>query len=157
MNCNIINKRKVIIATDSPVVFCHHDLQMGNILKTYPQLTLIDFEFSAYSFRGLDIGIYFSEQPFNNHTKTYPFFEYKPEDYPAKEKQQEFIQAYIEKVKNIGKKKGLKFHQAMKDLDNDIIEYEANIFALSLLCCTVPWSICQAKESKREFGYLVSY
>lgn len=146
--------KKVIIGADSPIVFSHNDTQMGNILRTYPHLTLIDFEFSAYNYRSFDIGTYFAEQTFNNNTDTYPYYSYNFEDYPSKEKQHEFIQAYIEQVTKNGKKKGIKFNQVMKDLDSVAIEYEANVLALGLLLCSAPWSIILQKDNQRKINYL---
>ncbi len=50
--------KKILAQVDSPVVFCHNDLQEGNILyKEEPdapegwQLLPIDFEYASYNYR----------------------------------------------------------------------------------------------------------
>ena len=60
------NLRKLLDTTPSPVVFCHNDIQEGNILllsepKSTDSLMLVDFEYSSYNYRGFDIGNHFCE------------------------------------------------------------------------------------------------
>ncbi|XP_044796622.1 choline/ethanolamine kinase isoform X2 [Bubalus kerabau] len=50
------NLRKLLDTTPSPVVFCHNDIQEGNILllsepKNTDSLMLVDFEYSSYNYR----------------------------------------------------------------------------------------------------------
>ena len=61
---------------NSPIVFCHNDLQGGNILRRFSpddkpykteegnlddQLVAIDFEFCAYNYRAYDIANHWVE------------------------------------------------------------------------------------------------
>lgn len=48
---------------DSPVVFCHNDLLLTNILYNQErnQVTFIDFEFAAYNAQAFDIANHFAE------------------------------------------------------------------------------------------------
>ena len=50
-------------AFDSPVVFCHNDLQVGNVIYNNERnsVAFIDFEYGAPNFRGFDIGNHFNE------------------------------------------------------------------------------------------------
>jgi choline/ethanolamine kinase len=57
--------------TNSPIVFCHNDFRGSNIMVTDPnnnnigdkkdRITLCDFEYSSYGYRGYDFGCIFSE------------------------------------------------------------------------------------------------
>ncbi|XP_057245274.1 choline kinase alpha-like, partial [Malurus melanocephalus] len=57
--------RDLLESTPSPVVFCHNDVQEGNILLlsgregSSDRLMLIDFEYSSYNYRGFDLGNHF--------------------------------------------------------------------------------------------------
>lgn len=59
--------KKRIIEIDSPILFCHNDFHAANILVTQPnnnsdeRIVLCDFEYSGYSYRGLDFGTLFIE------------------------------------------------------------------------------------------------
>lgn len=60
------------------VVFCHNDMQEGNILlrqtKTKRELMLIDFEFAAYNYRGFDMANHFVEWQYDYTAPEYPFY-----------------------------------------------------------------------------------
>jgi ethanolamine kinase len=48
---------------DSPVVFCHNDLLLTNILynQNENKVTFIDFEYAAYNIQAFDIANHFAE------------------------------------------------------------------------------------------------
>lgn len=47
---------------NSPVVFCHNDLQCGNIIYQQPdRVKFIDYEYGAPNYRGFDLGNHFNE------------------------------------------------------------------------------------------------
>lgn len=67
----------------SPVVFAHNDLQYGNIMDTYDgYVTLIDYEYGGYNYRGFDIGNFFCEWMYNyaSHTPHMPILRYYPSE-----------------------------------------------------------------------------
>lgn len=48
----------------SPIVFCHNDLLCGNILRSLGEeasVSIVDFEYSSFNYRGFDIGNFFCE------------------------------------------------------------------------------------------------
>lgn len=47
----------------SPVVFCHNDLLLANVIYNAEKysVTFIDYEYSSYNFQAFDIGNHFSE------------------------------------------------------------------------------------------------
>ncbi|NXK92278.1 CHKB kinase, partial [Formicarius rufipectus] len=86
--------RDLLESTPSPVVFCHNDVQEGNILllagrEDLPsdKLMLIDFEYSSYNYRGFDIGNHFCEWVYNYTHTSWPFFKASPENYPSRQQQ----------------------------------------------------------------------
>lgn len=48
---------------DSPVVFAHNDLLLGNIIysSTANCVTFIDYEYAAFNYQAFDIGNHFAE------------------------------------------------------------------------------------------------
>ncbi|KAM4553306.1 choline/ethanolamine kinase [Fundulus diaphanus] len=147
--------RSLLAATPSPVVFCHNDVQEGNILMledrdhgSTESLMLIDFEYSSYNYRGFDFGNHFCEWMYNYTYNEWPFYKVTPENYPTREQQLFFIRSYL-----------AEHHRHSKsDLDQTQIEedmiIEANRYALASHFLWGLWSIIQAKISKIEFGYM---
>uniref|UniRef100_UPI00358F70EF choline kinase alpha-like isoform X3 n=1 Tax=Myxine glutinosa TaxID=7769 RepID=UPI00358F70EF len=102
--------RVLISAVQSPVVYCHNDLQEGNILMLEgrehvlgSRLMLIDFEYSSYNYRGFDIANFFCEWTMDYTKPSWPYFSFNPQNYPSREKQDYAIarlEAYFEHKKN---------------------------------------------------------
>lgn len=61
-----------------PVVFCHNDMQEGNILlrqnSLKRELVIIDFEYCSYNYRGFDLANHFVEWQYDYTAKDYPFY-----------------------------------------------------------------------------------
>uniref|UniRef100_A0A671YA95 Ethanolamine kinase n=1 Tax=Sparus aurata TaxID=8175 RepID=A0A671YA95_SPAAU len=147
--------RELLAATPSPVVFCHNDVQEGNILMlddrdqtSTDKLMLIDFEYSSYNYRGFDFGNHFCEWMYDYTYNQWPFFKASPENYPTREQQLCFIRAYLAEQK---KHSNITMDQTQTEEDLII---EANRFALASHFLWGLWSIIQAKISKIEFGYM---
>uniref|UniRef100_A0A671DQL5 ethanolamine kinase n=1 Tax=Rhinolophus ferrumequinum TaxID=59479 RepID=A0A671DQL5_RHIFE len=86
------NLRKLLDSTPSPVVFCHNDIQEGNILllsepENADSLMLVDFEYSGYNYRGFDIGNHFCEWVYDYTHEEWPFYKAQPADYPTRAQQ----------------------------------------------------------------------
>ncbi|XP_041326197.1 choline/ethanolamine kinase, partial [Pyrgilauda ruficollis] len=85
--------RDLLEATPSPVVFCHNDVQEGNILLlagregSSERLMLIDFEYSSYNYRGFDLGNHFCEWVYSYSHERWPCFQAQPEHYPSRQQQ----------------------------------------------------------------------
>jgi choline/ethanolamine kinase len=56
----------------SPIVFCHNDLQEGNILRCHADgaLRFVDFEYASYNYRGYDIANHWCEMRTVNDAST---------------------------------------------------------------------------------------
>ncbi|CAH2273679.1 choline ethanolamine kinase [Pelobates cultripes] len=147
------NLRRLLESTPSPVVFCHNDVQEGNILLLSTQssptdrLMLIDFEYSSYNYRGFDLGNHFCEWAYNYHHDEWPFYKAQLEDYPTREQQLHFFRSYLaESCPALSEEECLVQTEAMV--------LEVNRFALASHFFWGLWSILQAKISTIEFGYL---
>ncbi|XP_061166717.1 choline/ethanolamine kinase-like [Saccostrea echinata] len=139
----------------SPVVFSHNDLQEGNILLIEDEpdedkrLTVIDWEYGSYNYRGFDFGNHFCEWSCDYSCEEYPYFSYHPEDYPSTQRQYEFFRNYlVEQTKNL---------PVPVEINEDTLKQmykEANIFAMTSHFFWALWSIVQLEISDIEFGYL---
>ncbi|XP_016147914.1 choline/ethanolamine kinase-like [Sinocyclocheilus grahami] len=148
-----LSLRSLLAATPSPVVFCHNDVQEGNILmldgreNSSDKLMLIDFEYSSYNYRGFDFGNHFCEWIYDYTYDQWPFYKAKVENYPNRQQQLHFIRHYLsERVAPADQAR----------IEEDMIT-EANRFALASHFLWGLWSIIQANISKIEFGYMVNW
>uniref|UniRef100_A0A671MFG7 ethanolamine kinase n=1 Tax=Sinocyclocheilus anshuiensis TaxID=1608454 RepID=A0A671MFG7_9TELE len=155
--CVIIKYLCLLESTPSPVVFCHNDLQEGNILllssrenTDRQRLMLIDFEYSSYNYRGFDIGNFFCEWAYDYTFDKFPFFITNTKNYPNKAQQMHFFQTYLLEshagFENLSEEDQLKLKEDML--------VEVNRFALASHFFWGLWSVIQAKISTIEFGYM---
>ncbi|XP_074128055.1 choline/ethanolamine kinase isoform X2 [Sminthopsis crassicaudata] len=144
--------RKLLDSTSSPVVFCHNDIQEGNILllsDKEPGLMLIDFEYSSYNYRGFDIGNHFCEWIYDYSYEESPYFLMEPKNYPNREQQLHFIRNYLSVIQGDDPPSP----EEQTELEEKML-VEANRFALASHFFWGLWSILQNIMSTIEFGYL---
>ncbi|XP_048409808.1 choline/ethanolamine kinase [Stegostoma tigrinum] len=153
----LANLRALLEATWSPVVFCHNDVQEGNILlladrdpSSTEKLMLIDFEYSSYNYRGFDIGNHFCEWMYDYTYDQWPFFKASMEKYPNRQQQLHFIRHYLSEYTG---NKGDSIHEDQSKIEEEMI-IEINRYALASHYLWALWAILQAKISTIEFGYL---
>ncbi|CEF59510.1 EPS15 homology (EH) domain and SH3 domain and Protein kinase-like domain and EF-hand domain pair-containing protein [Strongyloides ratti] len=122
---NEVEKLRLLLQNcKSAVVFCHNDLQEGNILLPKassgnirqesfsgddtpcntnqlrafnpfdPKLVLIDFEYASYNYRGFDFANHFVEYSINYDVDSYPYYVITEEDLPTQQKMKEFFRSY---------------------------------------------------------------
>ncbi|KAL0968363.1 hypothetical protein UPYG_G00265880 [Umbra pygmaea] len=151
------NLRVLLEATPSPVVFCHNDVQEGNILllenrdhSSTDKLMLIDFEYSSYNYRGFDFGNHFCEWCYDYTHSQWPFYKYTPDNYPSREQQLHFIRNYLAETGGYAESS---MHEDQAHIEKEML-FEANRFALASHFLWGLWSIIQARISKIEFGYM---
>ncbi|CAI5786708.1 Uncharacterized protein PODLI_1B009612 [Podarcis lilfordi] len=149
--------RELLESTPSPVVFCHNDVQEGNILllagresAASDRLMLIDFEYSSYNYRGFDIANHFCEWVYNYAHDRWPFYKASPENYPSRQQQLHFIRCYLEEAAG---KKARPSPEEQERLEEEML-LEISRFAMASHFFWGLWSILQAKISTIEFGYL---
>ena len=104
--------RNYLLQLQSPVVFCHneygycwlyffsnsclgilHSFQEGNILVqesseqkvTEERISVIDYEYCSYNYRGFDLANHFCEWTYDYTVKQFPNFSYQPNNLPSVE------------------------------------------------------------------------
>ncbi|XP_054002302.1 choline/ethanolamine kinase isoform X2 [Hylaeus anthracinus] len=137
--------RSLVTRQKHPVVFCHNDMQEGNILLRQntrkPELVLIDFEYCSYNYRGFDIANHFVEWQYDYTAAEYPFFHERTGSGPTKEQKINFVKSYL---KTIGKE---------GSSEEERIMMEIKVFSLASHLFWGLWSIVNAKLSEIPFGY----
>ncbi|PSN40773.1 Choline/ethanolamine kinase [Blattella germanica] len=101
---------KYLSRVPSRVVFCHNDMQEGNILLCCenmtdkeamqdPRLVLIDFEYCSYNYRGFDLANHFLEWVYDYTNTAHPYFSANKQNYPTREQQEyavERLESYFQ-------------------------------------------------------------
>lgn len=151
---------------ESPIVFCHNDLQEGNILlpadiassgqllgakaaqNLDDHIVFIDFEFCAYNYRGFDLGNHFCERMFDYSNPEWPHYYAYMEEYPDDDAKRLFISEYLKQSREI------KVDELL-DTEEHVLR-EVDFYTLASHFLWILWSINNARTSKIAFGYLVS-
>lgn len=119
----------------SPVVFCHNDLLLKNIIKNKrDSISFIDFEYASYNPRGFDIGNHFNE-----HAGMGPDYNL----YPKKDKQYVFFKSYLKSANVEATEENL--HK---------LYVEANQYALASHLFWGFWALVQYINSDIDFDFL---
>ncbi|KAK6016542.1 Choline/ethanolamine kinase [Ostertagia ostertagi] len=108
--------------SSSPVVFCHNDLTSGNLListskssdpttaeeislngndKESLSLNLVDFEFSAYNYRGFDLANYFCAAAIEHNLHDYPRYRIDLNKLLNRSMKVEFCKEYVREAKKL--------------------------------------------------------
>ncbi|XP_077994303.1 ethanolamine kinase 1-like [Glandiceps talaboti] len=134
---------RVLKPLNSPVVFCHNDLCLGNIIydKEGDTISFIDYEYSAYNYQAYDIGNHFANYA-GIHTNDYSL-------YPDKEYQIKWLKTYFTAYYAMA---GIDKQLSSTDLDN----YYAHVnkFSLATHLNKGIWALIQSALSKHEFDFL---
>jgi len=161
--------KNILGKVHSPVVFCHNDLQEGNILYVEDskgsgdagwQLQPIDFEYASYNYRGFDMGNHFCEWCYDYKCAEPPYFTARLSDFPTREQQLWFIRAYLAEYHSVGSgdeivSNGGSSHTMEGDTEEEeAMLIEVRAFALASHFLWGLWAIVQAHMSDIEFGYL---
>ncbi|WAR23176.1 EKI1-like protein [Mya arenaria] len=127
----------------SPVVFCHSDLLMNNIVynKETDRLAFIDYVFAMYNHEHYELGNHFNEYA------GVEVLDYS--QFPDKAYQLDWLRYYLEqKAKSQGRSQ-----DAVADSDVERCYVLTNKFTLaSDLFCGL-WALAQTKLSLIDFGY----
>ncbi|XP_037404548.1 probable choline kinase 2 [Triticum dicoccoides] len=91
----IAELENVLSGVDQRVVFCHNDLQYGNIMiyEETRQVTLIDYEYASFNPIAFDIANHFCEMAADYHSDTPHVMDFTK--YPDMDEQRRFIEAYL--------------------------------------------------------------
>ncbi|XP_025086431.1 choline/ethanolamine kinase-like isoform X2 [Pomacea canaliculata] len=138
--------REIVLKLDSPVVFCHNDLQEGNILydgtvaDPDKRMTIIDWEYGNYNYRGFDLANHFCEWAISYNSNS---FSMEPERYPTRQQQCIFFQHYL---KALGKS-----NVSEETLSKMYVE--VNTFAMASHFLWGTWATVQGHTSSINFCY----
>ncbi|KAL3280174.1 hypothetical protein HHI36_017674 [Cryptolaemus montrouzieri] len=129
-----------------PVVFCHNDINEGNILlksyhkydPTHPKISIIDSEYCAYNYRAFEIANFFLEWTYDYTTKEYPYFTLL-DNYPLYEQRFEFVKEYLSHMKT---------HE-----DPEKLLVEVKLFTLVSHYFWALWSLANMMRTDILFGY----
>ncbi|RHY15480.1 hypothetical protein DYB25_001716 [Aphanomyces astaci] len=151
MAADIAALEALLATVDSPVVFCHNDLQYGNIMlstgtgqdKDGEDAVLIDFEYSHYNPRGYDIGNHFTEWCYNYHGDAPHLGDFAK--YPTAADQRRFCRAYLLSQSATC--------DDVADAHVDQLRHEANVYANATHLFWALWGFIQATQSTIDFDY----
>jgi ethanolamine kinase len=131
--CIVLQQR--LEKLNSPVVFCHNDVQVGNIVydSIADSVCLIDYEYGCVSYRGFDIGNHFCE--FGGTNGDYS-------KYPSRDFQFKWFRNYL---RSSG---GEVTDQMLEEMYREV-----NAFALASHFFWSVWAIIQAEISDIDFDY----
>ncbi|KAK7488800.1 hypothetical protein BaRGS_00019935 [Batillaria attramentaria] len=141
-----MEKEEIVSKVESPVVFCHNDLQEGNILYNAAEkdverrMTIIDWEYGNYNHRGFDLANHFCEWAIGYDTTS---FTIEPERYPSRQQQYSFFRHYL---KAYGQ-------EDVTDEDLRKMYAEVNTLALASHFLWGCWATVQGHSSSIDFCY----
>lgn len=116
-----------------------------SVISENPELMIIDFEYCAYNYRGFDIANHFLEWTYNYTNDKFPFFYYRPNDYPSEEQIDSFITTYLSNFEN-GEK------NVPSDAEKKQLLEEIALFTLASHLFWGIWAIVNIHQ-EIEFGY----
>lgn len=133
--------QKTLQDCSSPIVFCHNDLLLANIiLGPNDKVTFIDFEYADYNYQAFDIADHFNEYPGLNAVN----IDYE-NYYPKKDFQKEWLKIYL-KAYNGGTE------PTQETVDT--MYAHVNKFVLCVRLFWANWALIQAHHSNIDFDYL---
>ncbi|RZF40550.1 hypothetical protein LSTR_LSTR000429 [Laodelphax striatellus] len=157
----------------SPVLFCHNDMQEGNILLKLAEtdevngnevngnctetetnnncqkdIVLIDFEYCSYNYRAFDLANHFIEWTYDYTKEEHPNFSIHRDHYPTHEQMMVFINRYLACVES------KTAPAAMSELNTpEHLLMEVKHFSLASHLFWTLWGIVNAMTSQIPFGY----
>ncbi|XP_016998602.2 ethanolamine kinase [Drosophila takahashii] len=126
-------------ALNSPIVFSHNDLLLGNVIYTQSLNTVnfIDYEYADYNFQAFDIGNHFAEMCGVD--------EVDYSRYPKREFQLQWLRVYLEEYLQ-------RSHIQTEEVE--LLYVQVNQFALASHIFWTVWSLLQAEHSTIDFDYV---
>jgi len=156
LNMDLIEREIVDIqhrlkVVNSPIVFCHNDLNAGNmLLDSKGNISVIDYEYGSYNYRGFDLGNFFCEWTMNYKVQNYPKFKIHSELWPSQQNQIEFFHEYISETKQL---QGLN-NPKVTEAEIRALQQETEQYALCSHLLWSLWGIIQCGVSEIQFGFL---
>ncbi|KAH8280755.1 hypothetical protein KR054_009758 [Drosophila jambulina] len=126
-------------ALDSPIVFSHNDLLLGNVVytKSLNTVNFIDYEYADYNFQAFDIGNHFAEMCGVD--------EVDYSRYPKRDFQLRWLRVYLEEYLQ---------RSYIQNEEVELLYVQVNQFALASHIFWTVWSLLQAEHSTIDFDYV---
>ncbi|KAI9243999.1 kinase-like domain-containing protein [Phascolomyces articulosus] len=136
--------KSMLSKSNSPIVFGHGDTQYGNILRLTGtnDLVLVDFEYSGYNPRGLDLVNHFCEWMYDYQSETLSD-QMQWEFFPSVEKRRNFLSAYIDTAKYLNE----------ENINVDMLLQESSDWILGNHIYWALWGMVQATRSNIDYDY----
>uniref|UniRef100_A0A915L771 Choline kinase n=1 Tax=Romanomermis culicivorax TaxID=13658 RepID=A0A915L771_ROMCU len=168
LQAHLYTIKSAISRSTSPVVFCHNDLQEGNILlpkeNCDKDLVVIDFEYASYNYRAFDFANHFCEWSISYGHDESPHYEIDMENFPSHEAQKRFIREYLKENVDNSKTSSQNFLTApvvqqlinndpLSDENLENIRLETEAFVPVSHFFWGVWSLLQVELSPVKFGF----
>uniref|UniRef100_A0A0K0ES68 Choline/ethanolamine kinase n=1 Tax=Strongyloides stercoralis TaxID=6248 RepID=A0A0K0ES68_STRER len=167
---------KCLIKSNSPIVFCHNDLQEGNILlsdeyelskegelkKIYNNIEesqiqpffVIDYEYASYNYRGFDFGNHFCEWGICYDTKDSCGYTINTNHFPTAQKMTVFFKEYLNNFySNQNTDTNFLLTYDFKEDMKRLIEESERFMSVSHFFWSI-WSFEMELHKEIEFGYI---
>lgn len=131
---------------NSPVVFCHNDLLLKNIIyhETPKEgVTFIDFEYADFNYQAFDIGNHFCEFA--------GVEDFKPELFPSKEFQLVWLKHYLRARHQL---QNNSVSEDTLDAEAEVLYRQVKKFTLAAHLFWGIWALIQAEHSTIKFDFL---
>lgn len=127
----------------SPIVFCHNDLLLKNIIysKEKQAVTFIDFEYSDYNYQAFDIANHFCE--------FCGVDSFQPELYPDTAFQRDWLRNYLTEWHRLCSLDDF----SVTDDQITKLQHAVDVFALAAHFYWAIWALVQAANSSIKFDY----
>jgi ethanolamine kinase len=143
----------ILLPLESPIVFCHNDLLLKNIIyhqKPKEGVTFIDFEFADFNFQAFDIA---------NHFCEFAGIEvYEPSLYPDIKFQRKWLESYVSSWRDFNppspvhvKLGWTRSQQEADEVDKLLSHVQKFTLAAHLLWGV--WALIQAQHSSLHFDF----
>jgi choline/ethanolamine kinase len=146
----------------SPSVFCHNDLQYGNLMykrnttSSTGTLYLIDYEYACYNPRGFDLGNHFCEWGADYHSDTPHLLSL--DKFPSAAEQERFCRAYLEhstsSTSSSSRAPLLPAGEAVSAAAVAALAREARHYSLASHLLWACWGLAQSRVSSIAFDYV---
>ncbi|XP_065205682.1 ethanolamine kinase 2 [Planococcus citri] len=130
--------KRTLENVSNPVVFCHNDLLLANIIHRNNSVTFIDYEYAGYNYQAFDIANHFAEFA--------GVSEFDCTLYPSEEFQLDWLRKYLKEYSE----NGVSFsEERLNQLYLDVCRF----FPIAHFLWSM-WSLVQLHHSFIDFDYL---
>ncbi|XXQ34249.1 Aminoglycoside phosphotransferase domain-containing protein [Plasmodiophora brassicae] len=143
--------RPLLLMAQSPVVFCHNDVQEGNVIRSDDnEYFLIDYEYAAWNFRAYDLANSLCETVIDNQADNEHGFAIRPDLAPSPDAIRGMAVSYLKRVQALtprGRRRSITSSAV------DALIEEVKLFKPVSHLLWAAWAVAKVHGSAIEFGY----